>query len=284
MDNKSHSNWDKEVNDSNRFEFGKNWIDYIAKLSDDRINAARTSMNEFLPPKKLKEQLFIDIGSGSGLHSLAAMLDGAKVTSFDYDPNSVKATSLLKDKFKVDDARWQVSQGSVLDVEFMNSLPKYDIVYSWGVLHHTGSMWQAITNAIGLVKDEGYFLIAIYNKQGWKSKFWWYIKYIYNKLPNFAKKPYAIFLGIFFNAVNILKYTLLLKPQVAIKPLLNYKHERGMNLLNDIIDWMGGFPYEYASVEELETFFIQHNFILEKVKRETSLGCNELLFKKKNSK
>jgi len=275
--------WKDEVNSNSRFEFGKNWINYISKLSDERIIAAKASMNNFLSEEELKVASFLDIGSGSGLHSLVAHMQGAKVTSFDYDPSSVNATKSLRDKFDVDEVDWKVMQGSVLDIDFINNFQKFDIVYSWGVLHHTGSMWQAIANAMSLVKDGGCFFIAIYNKQGWKSKFWWYIKKSYNMLPNFLKKTYAITLGIVFNSVNIIKYTLLLKPQVAIKPLLNYKKGRGMNWLNDTIDWMGGFPYEYASVNELNDFFSKANFTLEKTKEASSLGCNELVFRKKTS-
>ncbi len=280
MNKASENLWETQVKSSERFEFGANWMDYLSKLTDENIASARKSMNKFLPAEKLNNKSFLDIGSGSGLHSLVAAMDGAYVTSFDYDPASVHATQMLKLKFAESNDNWNIRQGSILDKEFIVTFSEFDIVYSWGVLHHTGSMWSAITNAIKLVGAEGYFFIAIYNKQGWKSRFWWYIKRAYNKIPKILKKPYAITLGIFFNALNIIKYTLLLKPQVAITPLLKYREGRGMNWKTDLIDWMGGFPYEYATVEELETFFKSKGFTLEKVKRTGSLGCNELLFKR----
>jgi len=274
------NNWQKEVDENERFEFGANWVNYIGKLSDERVAAARTSLNGFLPADLLKGASFLDIGSGSGLHSLAAVLDGANVTSFDFDPYSVSATTTMRDKFNINPANWTVLQGSVLDDEFVRRFSQFDIVYSWGVLHHTGNMWKAIENTLSLTKHQGYCFIAIYNKQGWKSRFWWYIKKIYNKLPKGLKNAYALLLGGFFQALNIVKYTLLLKPHIAINPLLNYKSRRGMSWFNDIIDWMGGFPYEYASVSELKDFFKTYGFELFKLKESTSLGCNELLFKK----
>jgi len=192
----------------------------------------------------------------------------------------VIATNKIKEKFLPNYTMWKVSQGSVLDDIYMYSLPKFDIVYSWGVLHHTGSMWKAISNAIDLVENNGHFFIAIYNKQKWKSKFWWFIKFLYNKLPNVLQKIYSISLGYIFIFINILKYTIILQPGVAFNSLKNYKKGRGMIMINDIIDWMGGFPYEYATVKELQDFFKERGFELVKVKEATSLGCHQILFKK----
>lgn len=280
MNTSTDVEWKDSVDNKERFGFGENWMNYLNKLSTEQIEAAKKSMNEFLTSEMLKGKSFIDIGSGSGLHSLVAAMQGANVYSFDYDLDSFTATSKIKEKYLPEYDLWKVSQGSVLDDTFMNTLPQYEIVYSWGVLHHTGSMWKAISNAISLVAKDGHFFIAIYNKQGWKSKFWWYIKYLYNKLPRVLQKPYAIFLGIIFITLNIVKYTLMLKPGIAINSLKNYKQGRGMNIVNDIIDWMGGFPYEYATVKELDDFFAEKGFTLIKVKEATSLGCHEILFKK----
>ena len=133
-----------EVLEGKRFKFGKNWLSFIKTLNVERINNAENSLKEFLKCESLNNKTFIDIGSGSGMFSLAAKNLGANVFSFDYDGSSVESTQILKEKYYQTDENWKVTQGSVLDKDFLNSLGTYDIVYSWGVLHHTSAMWEAI--------------------------------------------------------------------------------------------------------------------------------------------
>lgn len=278
MDNNTKKIWETEIKMNDRFQFGENWKNYASSISSERVKIAENALTAFLGD--IGNKTFLDIGSGSGLHSLAAKNLKADVYSFDYDKNSVECTQNIKEKFYPDDKSWVISQGSILDKEFIKSLGQFDIVYSWGVLHHTGSMWEAIQNAMNLTKKNGLFFIAIYNKQGWKSKFWWHVKYIYNKLPHFIKKGYALTLGITFQLINIIKYTILLKPQIAIKLLFNYHKNRGMSIKHDIIDWIGGFPYEYATTNELNDFFKKHDFTVVKEIKTNSLGCNQIGYKK----
>ena len=98
---------------------------------------------------------FLDIGSGSGLFSLAARKMGAKVYSFDYDPISVACTVELRSKYFPDESEWIVKEGSVLDRCFLKGLDFFDVVYAYGSLHHTGDMWTALANAASLAKSGG---------------------------------------------------------------------------------------------------------------------------------
>ncbi len=88
----------KEVESGNRFEFGKNWSAFLAHLSEDRILKAEQSLREMLEVETLTGKTFLDIGSGSGLFSLAARRLGAKVFSFDFDSNSYACTKELRAK------------------------------------------------------------------------------------------------------------------------------------------------------------------------------------------
>ena len=271
--------WDAEVKNNKRFKFGSNWKEYSKTIGDKQLETCTSELVEWLGAD-LQDKSFLDIGCGSGIHSLAAASLGASVFSFDYDRDSVECTKSVKEQFNKTKTDWKIDQGSVLDETYMSSIGKFDIVYSWGVLHHTGEMWKAIDNSILTVKDGGRFFIAIYNKQGWKSKFWWHVKNIYNILPNGINKVYGVILGLFFNFINIVKHTLMLNPMRAIRPLLNYKKNRGMSIYHDIIDWMGGFPYEYATYQELNTFFEKKGFKLIKGREVTSLGCHQMVFQK----
>jgi len=264
--------------DQNRFAFGANWARFLSVLDNDRITSAEKSLQCMLGEIDLRGKTFLDIGSGSGLHSLVARRLGAKVHSFDYDFQSVGCTAELKRRYFPEDNDWLVEQGSVIDSEYMAGLGQFDIVYAWGVLHHTGAMWLAIEYALQRVHEGGEFFIAIYNDQGVKSHGWWWVKYLYNHLPSPLNTLYAFGFGLISNLVNILKYTCKFKPMVAIKPLLNYRNNRGMSVAHDMIDWIGGFPFEFASYESLNSYMLARGFELLRGKKATSLGCHEMVF------
>lgn len=270
----------EEVAAGQRFEFGKNWERFLGKLNDERISISQSSLSDMLEITSLSGKSFLDVGSGSGLSSLAARNLGAIVTSFDFDESSVWCTSELKNRYYPTDESWTVMQGSALDNDFLCQLGRYDVVYSWGVLHHTGKMWAAIDNCLNLVNDDGKFFIAIYNDQGVKSHFWWIVKLLYNKLPRFLRKPFAYTAGFFVQFLMLLKYTVKLRPMVVLAPIFNYKQGRGMSMLSDIIDWYGGFPYEFSKYEYLVDYIQSKGFKLQKGKEASSLGCHELVFKK----
>ncbi|HDZ08456.1 class I SAM-dependent methyltransferase [Pseudohongiella sp.] len=263
-----------------RFSFGDNWSNFLTVLDAERIVEAERSLRFMLNVDALNDKTFLDIGSGSGLFSLAARSLGAKVHSFDYDPKSVACTEELRRRYFPHDLEWKVEQGSALDATYLQSLGKFDVVYSWGVLHHTGAMWLGIENAIARVANGGKLYLAIYNDQGIKSHIWWLVKFIYNKLPRPINMIYAYLLGLVANIINILKYTIKLQPMTAISPLLGYKKNRGMSLSHDLIDWMGGFPYEFARYDLLMEYAKARGFTLERGEEATSLGCHQMVFRK----
>lgn len=275
----SFSEHELEVIQGKRFQFGKNWLSFIKTLNQERISNAEKSLLEFLKIKDLKNKKFIDIGSGSGMFSLAAMNLGANVVSFDYDKSSVECNKILKEKYYNDNPNWIIYEASALDRDFIKSLGKFDIVYSWGVLHHTGNMWQAIENIIPLVNDSGKVFIALYNDQGPTSKKWLKIKQIYNSGIVGKFLISTIFYSYFF--INLLFYTLK-NGKSPLKYIKNYKKNRGMSVFYDWRDWIGGLPFEVVSNEKVVDFFNEKGFFLTKIRTNNGLGCNQWVFEKKS--
>lgn len=228
-----------------RFGFGRNWLDYQTSIDKERILGARRDIEQWLGRTSLDGLRVLDIGSGSGLHSFCMHAMGAReLVSFDYDNDSVAATREFHSRAGAP-ASWTVTQGSVLDAEFIASLGTFDLVYSWGVLHHTGQMWQAITNAMTRVAKDGMFFISIYAK-GPAFAADLDLKQRYHRASLSAKRKME------FDWIGG-QYELRARNGVAPDGWWTEGRERGMDAYYDLVDWLGGLPYEVATVPELVT-------------------------------
>lgn len=270
----------------NRFEFGQNWSQFLSTVDDRRIADAQDSILKLLKRDSLQGLSFLDAGSGSGLFSLAASRLGAAVTSFDFDPASVSCTKAMKERFGSASESWKVLQGSLTDADFLRGLGQFDVVYCWGVAHHTGQMWQCIENLLPCVKPGGSIVLAIYNDQLYISKIWYGIKRIYLRLPRFLRPMYVAAIGSYWFAKRLIVTLLacglrLITLRNPFVPLLNWIHEgrsRGMHAWYDLVDWVGGWPFEVARPEAIFRFLRDHGFALTELTTSFGHGCNEFVF------
>jgi 2-polyprenyl-6-hydroxyphenyl methylase/3-demethylubiquinone-9 3-methyltransferase len=271
----------REVASGERFEFGKNWSRFLELVDEDRITKSENSLKQWLEVESLDGKSFLDIGSGSGLYSLAARRLGARVHSLDYDPHSVACTAELKRRYFPGDLNWMVEEGSALDVDYLNSLGKFDVVYSWGVLHHTGRMWPALDNARLPLADDGKLFIAIYNDTGSQSARWKTIKRTYNNLPKPLRLPFALLVMAPLEAKSLLRSLATLRLGGYVRSWTQPLPERGMSRWRDVIDWVGGYPYEVAKPEEIFDFYRARGLTLMKMQcGGVGLGCNQFVFVK----
>jgi 2-polyprenyl-6-hydroxyphenyl methylase/3-demethylubiquinone-9 3-methyltransferase len=267
----------EEIRDGERFQFGKNWARFLSVLDDERIAEAERSLSGMLRVDGLDGVSFLDIGCGSGLFSLAARRMGAVVHSMDFDPQSVACARELKRRFYRDDESWELTEGSVLDRKWLESLGRYDVVYSWGVLHHTGRMWDALENAALPVRAGGKLFISIYNDQGWRSNFYKKVKRFYcsgllqRALVVCAFVPAHVVYGFFYDVFSA---------NNPLRRYTDYKKKRGMSYLTDQLDWLGGYPFEVAKPEQIIDFYAARNFRLLESKTTKSNGTNQFVFQK----
>jgi 2-polyprenyl-6-hydroxyphenyl methylase/3-demethylubiquinone-9 3-methyltransferase len=261
-----------------RFKFGENWQQFAAQLHPDQIVQSGESLSQLLGRNELEGLTFLDIGCGSGLSSLVARERGARVRSFDFDPDSVACTQALRDRYYPDDPDWTVERGSILDRDYVVRLGKFDIVYSWGVLHHTGALWTALDHAADVVAPSGMLAIALYRHTPlcWA----WHIeKWAYVALPPLGQSVIrGAYKAAFFAA----------KTAVGDNPfryVQEYKSKRGMDWHYDVHDWLGGYPYESVKPEAVKSHMRHRGFSVVRTFEHPAgnglfgTGCDEFVFR-----
>lgn len=258
------------------FAFGQNWASYAAEIDESQITQAQLGLARLLGDG-VRGKRFVDIGCGSGVHALAAMRLGAKqVVAIDIDPDSVETTRALLQQH-ANSAAWSVHQGSILD---LGSEPfgRFDIVYSWGVLHHTGDMCRAIRSATQLVAPGGQFAFALYRKSLfcdlWKIEKQWYAA-ADRTTQRTAERLY----------VHAFRFGLRVTGRSLDDYIANYKGMRGMDFYHDVRDWLGGWPYESISAAGVQRLMNSLGFVQERVFGKPGIavglfgvGCNEYVY------
>jgi len=268
-----------ELRRGDRFGFGDNWRRFLQVLDEDRIREAERSVRELLGVSDLVGRSFVDAGSGSGLFSLAARRLGARVHSFDFDPASVWCTTELRRRYFPDDPTWRIHEASVLDGAYIRSLGTFDVVYSWGVLHHTGAMWTALEQVARLVRQDGLLAVAIYNDQGNWSRRWRRVKQLYCSGPVGRSVVFATCIPLFV-ARGLLSDVVARRSPLA--RYREYRQNRGMSIVRDWVDWLGGYPFEVAKPKAVFEFFRERGFELRRLTTcGGTLGCNEFVFERR---
>jgi SAM-dependent methyltransferase len=263
---------------SKQFDFGQNWQEFSASaLTPGKVAQAREHFKQLISPLDVRARYFLDIGFGQGLSLLIATELGARAAGCDINPKCAAVLDANRRYFPEVNSPPSVVVGSILDEKIVAELRRqatyagcvdgFDFVHSWGVLHHTGDMEKALRHATSLVKPGGHFIVAIYNRH-WSSRAWLVIKRIYVASPPLVQKTMV---GIFYPVIYLAKW--------AVTGRNPRKQDRGMNFYYDIIDWVGGYPYEYASITEMTGRLRSLGFSLRKCLPATvPTGCNQFVF------
>lgn len=251
------------------FDFGENWRRYsVVALDASRVEAAREALVALVGLEHVRGKRFLDVGCGSGIVSIAAAhCSASEIVGIDISAEAVEVSRKNAARFGPMGTAPVFYQRSILDTQGLTALGQFDTVYAWGSLHHTGRMWEAIGNAAGLVADGGVFALAIYNRHV-TSPAWRVIKWGYNWSPRVLQR------GMVLGAAPVLAAA-----KFAVTGHNPLKKERGMDFYTDVIDWIGGYPYEYASAAEVEARVSAMGFRHVRTKRgKTPTACNEFVF------
>lgn len=258
------------------FDFGKNWASYAADISEEKIDEAVIGMRR-LVGDSLNGKTFLDIGCGSGLHSLAALrLGAASVSAIDLDGDSVRTTRDTLTRF-APASSWTVSETSVFDLALAPR--KFDVVYSWGVLHHTGDMYRAIECAAAAVSPGGIFAFALYRRTrlcwAWKVEKRWYARTSVQR-QRWMQRVYT----------SMMRLAMRIRGQELADYVASYKSNRGMDYHHDVHDWLGGWPYESIAPDEVQKRMTGLGFVPVRVFAQTGIslgmfgsGCDEYIYR-----
>ncbi|MBS0534444.1 MAG: class I SAM-dependent methyltransferase [Proteobacteria bacterium] len=264
---------------SAHFTFGENWSHYAATIDEARLAEAEKGLVRLLGEEPLAGKSLLDIGCGSGVHDVAALrLGAARVVAIDIDPVSVSTARSVATRH-APGRDIEVKELSVFDLA-PETFGTFDIVYSWGVLHHTGAMIEAVGKAAQVVKPGGLFVFALYHRTAlcglWRVEKRWYT----NASERMQRAARLIYIGL-------LRLRFKLSGRDFGAYVANYKSSRGMNFGHDVHDWMGGYPYESILAPEVETLMVQLGF--EHVRSFTSpktlgffgSGCDEYVYRRR---
>ncbi len=260
------------------FEFGENWKNYSKTIDQKRINSAIEGVKKLFPDG-LAGKTFLDIGCGSGLHSLAALsLGAASVTAVDIDENSVSTTQELLTKYapgsEMEPRRLRLfsTRRQMRLARSTSSIP--------GVCCITPATCGEQSNVqLNFVNSGGQFAIAIYSATSCDSM-WKAEKKFYSRAPRPIQWTiWQIYMAAFLTAKTLLGRN-------PISYVRNYSEMRGMNFSHDAHDWLGGYPYETATATEIHDrickmgFTEKRSFPLPVSRGLFGSGCHEFVFQK----
>jgi 2-polyprenyl-3-methyl-5-hydroxy-6-metoxy-1,4-benzoquinol methylase len=113
-------------------------------------------LKPFINPDEWDGKDILEVGSGIGIDSSMFLDNGGNVVSLDLSSNSLQIAKCIFD-------------GNFINASALNLKnlfrSKFDLVYSFGVLHHIPNMESVIDQIYSILKDDGEIILMLYNKR-----------------------------------------------------------------------------------------------------------------------
>ena len=107
----------------------------------------------------------LEIGCGIGTDAEQFARHGAEYVGIDISQESL---DICRQRFGVYELHGEFHQGSVDDLTFLQSLGQFDLVYSYGVLHHFPGMGLHLQNIANILPQQGELRFMVYARNSWK--------------------------------------------------------------------------------------------------------------------
>lgn len=130
---------------------------------------------DFASYSNYKGKRVLEIGCGLGVSAICFALAGAKVTAIDLSEKSIDIAKKNAESMGVAD-KIKFLQGNAECLHEFLPEEKYDLIYSFGVIHHTPCPDTVIDRARYFLTPQGEFKIMVYYRYSWKV-FWIFVKY-----------------------------------------------------------------------------------------------------------
>ena len=174
-------------------------------------------------PEGVKGKKVLDAGSGSGMVSIAFAVMGASVTGVDITSKCIENGRKRAKAFGVE-CRFVQSDLTMLDLH-----EDFDIIYSWGVLHHTADAKASFFRLVEHLRPGGEIIIAVYLRTAFSS-FWNFSRVFYQSSPGFAKTAFRRSASVLLNGYDAVRKALMKKERYMLRGTSNEE------LVND---WFG---------------------------------------------
>jgi SAM-dependent methyltransferase len=110
----------------------------------------------------------LEIGMGLGTDLVRFARNGASVTGVDLTERSV---DLVRRRLELEGLQGDVGVADAERLPFESG--HFDIVYSWGVLHHTPDTSAAVAEAMRVLRPAGRLCVMLYNRRSWVAYGLW---------------------------------------------------------------------------------------------------------------